>query len=209
MPSIDFKAVDTPVFSRPELLRHGTIPQPLFGVAPRNIMGEVWWDLTRREAYSRNNMRCYACGGPGPLNAHEVYDIDYARRTSTYIEAVALCNKCHDFIHIGRLVSLFSREKVSIREFKATVLHGYNTLRVAGLKCHWSTTAIRTATTYMKADKGWVDQILRNCDPPPKVVMEHNAKLEWDDWRMIFEGKKYKPKYVNSADATQHYLMEE
>ena len=89
-PKIDFVAVDRPRFTRTKLLRHPTIPKPMSGVAPRVVMGQVWWDQIRREAYAKNNMRCWACGGEGPLEAHEVYHINHYSARMIYLETVAL-----------------------------------------------------------------------------------------------------------------------
>ena len=184
MPSIDFEAVDTPRFTRPELLRHGTIPRAMHGVAPRNIKGQEWWDVTRRQAYAANNMRCWACGGPGPLEAHEAYEIDWQRYRMTYIEAVALCSDCHSFIHIGRLIGMFAGRDVSSHTVKRIVLHGYHILKRAGLKCPWQTRVITGHLLPWSGSTKWIKTVLTNCD-----AMEY--LVEGPKWRLIFEGKEY------------------
>lgn len=89
------------LFTRPELLQQYDIPWELGGVNPRTILGREWWDTTRREAYAKNNYRCFACGcrAPEPLDAHECYTYDYESKIATYTETVALCKQCHMFIH--------------------------------------------------------------------------------------------------------------
>jgi hypothetical protein len=184
VPNIDFVAVDTPRFTRPELLRHGTIPHAMYGVAPRNIKGGAWWDVTRRAAYEANNMRCWACGGPGPLEAHEAYQIDYYKYRMIFIETVALCSYCHTFIHIGRLIGMFAHGEVSSTATKRVVLHGYQVLKAAGLKCPWQTRVVGSDRLPWKGSTGWIRKVLTNCDPIEYLV-------EGTRWCLVFEGKEY------------------
>jgi len=190
MPTIDFEAVDKPNFVRPELLRHHTIPKPLFGTTPRYIKGQEWWDETRRAAYIANNMRCWACGGPGPLEAHEAYEIDYDHARMTYIETVSLCNDCHSFIHIGRTMGFFARGAISHGKAKQIVLKGYRLLRDAGLRCTWEVGVIASPTLPWKPPRDWIQEVLRNTDLKPTVPMH-----DWNDWRLVLDGVEYPPRY--------------
>lgn len=195
MPYINFEAVDTPKFIRPELLRHHTIPQPLFGLAPRVIMGQEWWDMTRREAYGANNMRCWACGGPGPLEAHEAYDIDLYAARATYLETVSLCSDCHAFIHIGRTMGRFSRKELGMRSAKRITLHGYDILKAAGLMCPWETRIITNPRLPWKGSTKWIERVLRNSEVMP-IFPSHR----WEDFRMVFRGVEYPPLYESLDD---------
>ena len=202
---IDFKTVDLPKFQRPELLRHGTIPPPLAGVAPRLIMGQEWWDTIRHQAYVANNMCCYACGSQGLLHAHEVYDIDWNKGTSKFLEVVALCEYSHNFIHVGRLMTLFSESKVSKKEFKKTVRHGTEVLRRAGLQLPYEIRIIQRVASYFGMDQAWIVKAILYADPWPEPIEE----VPWQDWRMEFEGKFYPPKFRNASEANMHYQTEE
>jgi len=201
MPFINFDAVDLPRFTRPNLLRHHTIPRPLFGLTPRHILGQEWWDKTRRAAYEANNMRCWACGGPGPLEAHEAYDIDYFRARMTYVETVSLCSDCHAFIHIGRTIGLFARGEIKSADAKRIVLSGYKLLKGAGLKCPWETRTITSPTLDWEGSTKWIDRVMKNTERMPDFP-EHR----WDDYRLVLNGVYYPPRFKNLEQFRQEML---
>lgn len=94
----------------PTILLHPNIPKPLHGVAPRVILGNIWWDKVRQAAYASTSYRCAACGVPKQiadyhqwLEAHEIYDFDYPKGLLTFVHAVPLCHACHNYIHSGRM----------------------------------------------------------------------------------------------------------
>lgn len=106
--------------TRPELLLHPTIPPPLHGLAPREVLGRSWWDVVRREAYEKYDDHCHACGthiskalyhrtsSPSKfksLEAHEAYNIDYDTCTVNLEEIVALCHCCHNYIQLHRTLN--------------------------------------------------------------------------------------------------------
>lgn len=131
----------TPFTPRPELLQHANIPKPLHTVAPRTVLGRRWWDYERKRAYQRSGYRCCACGVNSSdakerqaLEAHEIYTIDYARGRMTYVEAVALCHYCHNFIHCGRLEILAQKGEVSWAKYASVMNHGRKILRDAGIE---------------------------------------------------------------------------
>ena len=102
----------------PEILSQPNIPQPLHGLSPRVINGDAWWNATRKEVYARYDYHCIACGvhkteaqGPKWLEAHEVYDFDYAKGIATVKSIEPLCHYCHNFIHSGRLEAIINKEK--------------------------------------------------------------------------------------------------
>ena len=81
------------------------IPKPLHGPGcqPRTIFGAGTWNRMRNACYNLAGMKCEICGAKvgvdiekRQLHAHEVYDIDYANGTSTFIRCVALCAECVD-----------------------------------------------------------------------------------------------------------------
>lgn len=119
--------------SRPELLLNANVPQPLYGVNPRTVLGQKWWDEERRRAYRSTGQRCAVCGVGGRLEAHEVYEIDYLLGRMTYLEAVPLCRSCHMFIHSGRLLALVEQSKLPEWKYKEVLSRGERILREAGL----------------------------------------------------------------------------
>lgn len=128
---------------KPEILLHPNIPKPLHGLAPRTILGEEWWNEERQKAYAQNNYHCWACGVHKLdakyhrwLEAHEYYEIDYPKGTMTFVETVALCHSCHNYIHCGRLQKLFDRGEISYEKFRDILRHGDNILAANKLVRH-------------------------------------------------------------------------
>lgn len=126
---------------RPEILLHSNIPKPLHGLNPRTLKGKEWWDKQRAKAYKKSNYHCIACGVHKTeaaihqwLEAHECYEIDYKKGTATFTEIVALCHSCHNFIHSGRLDSLFGQWKITRKVYAAIKKHGKAVIKRAKLK---------------------------------------------------------------------------
>ncbi len=125
---------------RPEVLLCPTVPKPLHQVNPRSILGGPWWNKTRKEAYASTNQHCLACGVHRSkarwvkwLEGHEYYEVDYLAGRLTYVETLPLCHLCHNFIHSGRLESLFQQGEISAEKYIAVLQHGDRVLRLAGL----------------------------------------------------------------------------
>ena len=120
---------------------HPNIPKPLHGTVPRQILGEDWWNEQRQIAYAKNDYRCWACGVHKSkakyhnwLEAHEMYDINYVVGTIEFIEIVALCHSCHNYIHSGRMAMLVDEGKMSHEKYKDILKHGDNILKKANLE---------------------------------------------------------------------------
>ena len=165
--------------TRPEILLCRNVPKPLHGVAPREIMGGVWWDKTRKAAYRSTNFHCVACGMWKHkakyrqwLEAHEVYEIDYLLGRMTYVETVPLCHLCHNYIHSGRLDALFERGEVSHKKFRDIHNHGDRVLKEVGL---------------------------HRLEPPEEFT------VEWGDWRLVLNGKEYPPKHKTQKQWEKFY----
>jgi len=126
---------------RPIILLHPNIPKPLHGLAPREILGKEWWDKTRKEAYAKTNECCAACGVEKHraryhqwLEAHECYETDYALGRSVYVETVALCHACHNFIHSGRMQIMVDRGDMPVSKYKDILKHGNGLLAQYGYR---------------------------------------------------------------------------
>lgn len=101
------------------LIAMPNIPKPLHGPGcqPRTVLGATTWNRMRNACYTLAGMKCEICGAKvgtdiekRQLHAHEVYDIDYANGTSTFVRCVALCAECHlACIHTGRALTLYRR----------------------------------------------------------------------------------------------------
>lgn len=158
---------------KPELLLCPNIPKPMHGLAPRVVLGQSWWDKTRREAYKSNLYHCLACGVYKYkaryrqwLEGHEIYETDYLLGRHYYVETVPLCHLCHNYIHSGRLEALREEGRITHTKYRAVVEHGDSILDAAGL-------------------------------PRPKPYEGPTA--DWEDWRLIVEvegrTKEFEPLY--------------
>lgn len=160
---------------RPEVLLDAPIPEPMYGMAPRVVLGVNWWNRTRREAYKTTNFCCVACEvykGDAKsrqwLECHERYEVDYLLGRMTYVGAVPLCHYCHNYVHPGRMRAFLEQNKLTHAKFAAIVQHGDEVLRGAGL---------------------------RRPDKPPNLV-------QWaapEEWRLVIDDAEYDPKdYVKT-----------
>jgi hypothetical protein len=153
--------------TRPEVLLHPNIPKPLHGLAPRVVLGQKWWDATRKEAYKSTNYHCIACGVNKYyatyhqwLEGHELYEINYEKGLMKYVETIPLCHFCHNFIHSGRLQALLDTGEIHHAKYVAIIQHGDRVLKQAGLE----------------------------------RSQPYSGKFaEWDKWRLVINRKKYPP----------------
>lgn len=165
---------------RPSILLCPNIPKPLHGVNPRSVLGDRWWDSTRKRAYKRTNYRCQACGVHKKnaksrkwLEGHELYDTDYEAGRLTYIETVPLCHFCHNYIHDGRMHMLLQQGYMPQAKFVAIIQHGDRVLADAGLRR--PTLAERELEIILRFSEG-------KC-------------ARWDQWRLVAFNKEYPPKF--------------
>ncbi len=168
----------------PSILLCPNIPKPMHGVAPRIVIGPKWWKKTSKAAYESTGFHCKACEVHKSaaqsrqwMEGHELYDIDYQRGRMTYVETVPLCNYCHNYIHDGRLNALLTKGKVSHAKYTSVIQHGDSVLRRAGLK----------RLNFATRQELIIDLLLNNRMAP------------WKDWRMVFQGKEYPPKFKTEA----------
>ena len=164
---------------RPEILLHPNIPKPLHGLAPRNILGQEWWDMQRKAAYAKTGDRCAACGVHKSeaeyhkwVEAHELYDINYKKGLMTFKEVVALCHSCHNFIHSGRMGMMVQQGTMDANKMIDILNRGEEIL-------------IKNKLKHPK---------------DPKYV------AEWDKWRLVLNGKKYKGKFETYDDWYDFYV---
>jgi len=104
-------------------------------------MGQSWWNFERQRAYQKAAFRCEACGVHKQdamyhpwLEAHETYDIDWARGTMTFVRLVALCHACHNYIHSGRMEMLVEAGEMSEEKQQEIIRHGDKVIQAAALK---------------------------------------------------------------------------
>lgn len=180
------KVVDqilNPAFKlRPEILLLPNIPQPLHGVNPRTVLGNSWWNKTKKEAKLASDNHCVACGVSKMqaksrqwVECHEVYDTDYKRGRLTYIETVTLCHYCHMYIHDGRMKHLMEKGQLHQQKYVSIIQHGDRILMEAGLE----------RLPYKEREEN-----------VRRIIVDGNM-AEWSKWRMVVDGVEYPPLYKN------------
>lgn len=159
---------------RPEILCLPNIPPPMYGLAPRVVLGQKWWDETRQEAYRSTDFHCIACGVHQYsarfhqwMEGHEVYDTDYLLGRLTYVETVPLCHSCHCFIHDGRLKWQLGLKEITATKYLMIMNHGRRVLKQAGI-----------------------------VKPP----LYSGPVAEWEDWRLVVFDKEYKPLFASREE---------
>lgn len=178
-------------FTRPEILLEPQIIKPLHSVNPRTILGRQWWDETRQKAYETNNYCCWACGThkskitktKQQLEGHESYEINITLKRYRLVEVVALCPKCHNFIHMGRLMQLLKAKIITQQQFDIITDWGNGVLYRAGLNID---------------DAWWV--------PVQKHFFPERMGT-WNDWYILINDKKYFSKFKTFEEWKEYYKI--
>lgn len=174
--------------TEPQILNCKGIPGTLYGVNPRNIKGNAWWDVERKKAYASTNYRCLACGIPKLLakyhqwlEAHELFKYDRKKYVCTLERIVPLCHACHNFIHIGRL-SMFNDHQ----RMKEILLHGFNVLKKGKMKIDRSYLAFAEREGMNTSEFKFTRKIPRSDKEARKQATNYKKQ---GGWKFVFEGK--------------------
>ncbi|KKN62621.1 hypothetical protein LCGC14_0510320 [marine sediment metagenome] len=174
-------------FPDPSILLHPQIPKPLHLLNPRTILGDVWWNNARREAYWRHGYYCHACSVHGTeaahqkgLEAHEMYDIDYITGRVEFIEVVALCHFCHNYIHQGRLDMILRKGEITAVFYLAVLRHGERILEKAGLP--------------LDLDAQLID-----------LLRDAGKMCDWGDYHLVIDGKSYGRRFESMEEWERHW----
>lgn len=101
------------------ILTMPNIPKPLMGkgMQPRTIYGKTTWDFMRKRSYFLADYKSEISGEEAPkgqLHAHELFQYDYAKHEGVFRRIVVLTKMEHDFIHSGRLVTLYKEGNITV-----------------------------------------------------------------------------------------------
>ena len=197
----------TKKFPRPELLLHPNIPKPLHGTNPRTILGQKWWNKVRQIAYRQNDYHCWGCGIHKSLakyhkwlEAHEVYDIDYATGKIELKEICALCHSCHNYIHDYRMQKMVLNGIVGCEKYVAILTHGERIINQ-----YLSSLNQKTVTWKQPFEETFPFQdVFPDWKIPnlPKPVPE---SANWSDWHLLLNGKKYYSRFRDYEEWQAYY----
>ena len=86
------------------LLTIELVPKTAWFSNVRSMVAQPDWDRLRKETYRAYGYRCGVCGGVGkhhPVECHEIWQYDDAKRIQKLMGLIALCPRCHEVKHIG------------------------------------------------------------------------------------------------------------
>ena len=184
------------------------VPRPLHGkgMQPRTIYGSTVWNFMRKKAYMNANYKCEICGcepTKGNLHAHELFRYDYLKQEGEFVRVVAICRDCHNFIHSGRLQSLYKRKNplcpkkylLHVVEHGFKIVYEYNKQHDNKLRVY------STIKDYMR-DPSLKDEISELIDKYEiEFYEEHIPKrLRWKGWHVIVDGKRYNSPFNSQSD---------
>lgn len=190
------------------LLGMPNIPHPLHSLAPRAIMGATEWNKVRRKCYEDADYKCEICGfqcEPGKAHAHEIYDIDYKKGTSTFVRCVCLDPICHlRFIHSGRALTMYKHGDPLYSKEKLLdgAEHGFKLISEYNKTHKRKIYVFSTIADYLKEPE------LK--EPMEALIAKYNIEFykpvagkkqaAWGDWKLIWNGKEYKTPYADSKE---------
>lgn len=188
---------------QPEVLSLPNIPKPLHGVNPRTIKGDIWWEEVRHIVIEDAMGRCLCCGVSKHnamfkrrLECHEIYKTDYRRGICKYVKTIPLCYSCHAFIHSGFLWQRYESQQMHRNEIIMVMDHGLKILKDNNLQMFPG-----TATIAFELQLPIAKEI--------KIYTIPKFEVPWGDWRLIFGGKKYPPKFKNYVEWKRHYITDD
>lgn len=123
-----------------ELLARPILHETIFGVAPREIMGDSQFRKIKKQIQLEANHHCMICDRYVPHKAgdwictHEVYHVDKETKCYTLEKFVGICKDCHDYIHMGRLRVLRANGIISGDDYNKVIEKGDSLLKTVNLK---------------------------------------------------------------------------
>lgn len=187
------------------------IPHPLQGPGcqPRTIAGAKVWDQMRKKCYEDAGYKCEVCGYKhqflADLHAHELFDIDYEKGTSTFVRLICLCKKCHlYFIHSGRALTMYKHGDPLYSKEKLLdgVEHGFKLISEYNKTHKRKIYVFFAIAVYMEEPelKAPMEELISRYHIEFYKPVAGKKQAKWGDWRMIWNGKEYKTPYSNSAE---------
>lgn len=206
----DIKITDTwkcPEATGVALLTMPNVPRPLHGLPPRKIMGRSTWDHVRKRCYFNAGYKCEICGADPPkgqLHSHELFSIDWKAGTSRFERCIAICKQDHDFIHSGRLVTLYKEGNLLYPKSYVldTVEKGFKLIHEWN-RAHPDDEPLRAYATFLEYLK-----VPSLADEMMKLITKYEIKFysepkhiaKWGEWKLLFGNKEYPTPYADQGE---------
>ena len=199
-----------PVDNGAPILTMPNIPHALHGegLQPRTVLGRTTWDHMRKACYANADFKSEISGEvppKGQLHAHELFSYDYDKQEGIFQRCIALTKLEHDFIHSGRLLTLYARNNpLYPKSYVLKVIeNGFNIIDTYNQE-HPDQEPLRCFATFLDA--------LKN----PTIAFEvaeliekyrikfYNANIprnkRWKGWHVIIGNTRYDSPYANQND---------
>lgn len=178
--------------------------------APRTLISRTEWDEMRNECYENCGRRCEICGAecpPGKMDAHELYDINYKRKTSKFVRLVGLCKTCHGgVIHSGRAITMYKKgypwwdKEVMLRaaEHGFQLVHEWN-------KSHPDKNPLKMFQTIEEwTEEPSLELELRELIQKYQIefyrVPPTDTPKDWGQWKLLFNDEQYMSPYKDIGE---------
>lgn len=168
-------------------------------------MGQTEWDKARKLCYFQADYKCEICGcspDKGNLHAHELYEIDYRSGESVFKRCIAICREDHDFIHSGRLITLFKEgNPLYPKSYLLRVLEkGFNLIDMYNETAEEELRVFDTFVEFLKVPEiePEVSALFKKYNIKFYRAPKRGAK--WSDWRLVWNGKEYPTPYADHAE---------
>lgn len=213
----DVKVVDKwecPNENGVDILTMPNIPRPLHGqnMQPRTIYGAAAWNRTKTLARFKAGYKCEICGDEPEdsrnYHTHELFSYNYKTCVGTFKRVVAICKTDHDFIHSGRMLTLYRKGnplypksyllKVAEHGFKQVYEYNLNRGRKAKKRVYISFLDYLSEPSLHDEMKALIENydISFYCPSCYYKKQEDN----WEKWRVVVDGETYHSPYHNQEE---------
>lgn len=192
------------------ILTMPNIPHALHGdgLQPRTILRRTTWDNLRRACYANAGYASEISGEEPPkgqLHAHELFSYDYDAQEGVFIRCIALTKIEHDFIHSGRLLTMFNKgNPLYPKSYVLKVIeNGFNIINDYNIK-HPDEEPLRCFDTILDGLKNWdikfeIEELIERYNI--KFYTAHIPESKkWRGWHVIVGDKRYDSPYTNQSD---------
>lgn len=210
---VDIEIVDhweCPSDNGAKILSMPNIPIALHGngMQPRTVYGSTTWEFMRKKCYYNADYKSEITGvepGKGLLHCHELFKIDYAKQESEFVRCIALAKIEHDFIHSGRLITLYKEGNPTVPKsyLLKVVENGFKIISDYN-KAHPEEEPVRCYGTFLQylREPELKDKMLGLIDKYDiKFYSEVIPRTKlFKGWHVIIGNKRYDSPYKSQGD---------